>query len=203
MFAGPTSQRVFLQSATSSATNKPAFFPPGAVDGYGDYFSEYLRSIGEPSLFAATKDRSAVSYRLVWLSGQKGYLLAVRLALNFDESASLIATEEFGTKAPPARTERSLSGADVRKFLELVEKAEFWSMPSVEEEKSKSSRKSYRLDASTWVFEGVRNGSYRVILRRAPEPSSFTEMVRFLTRDLAKLDESASPHPSPGGRPSL
>ena len=194
LFTCPSPERGLVQRSESSASDETAYFPPGAVDGFADYFSGYLKSIGEPSLLAAAPDRTAVAYRLDWMSGSKGYLLAVRVALNSDRSASLVATEERGAQAGPARTKRSISELDLRRFLKLVDKADFWSMPSVEPDQSGPARKSYKLDASIWVFEAVRDGNYHVVLRRAPERSSFTDMVRFLTMDLAKLDQSASPH---------
>jgi hypothetical protein len=164
------------------------------IDGFGDFFSSYLSHFGEPSLFTAAQDPSAHSYRLDWLSSQHGYVLVVRILLNPDGGAEVIAIEESGKPDALQRTQNRLSGADVKKFLQLVEKADFWTMPA---ENPDPRRKAYKFDASPWVFEGVRNGSYHVVRRLSPNSSPFTEMVRFLAKDLAKLDDSAIPHAYP------
>ncbi|HUJ31362.1 MAG TPA: hypothetical protein VLY23_08790 [Candidatus Acidoferrum sp.] len=49
------------------------------------------------------------------------------------------------------------------------------------------------MDGEIWLFEGIREGKYHVVYRHLPEPSSFTEMVHLLAKDLAKLDDSWVP----------
>jgi hypothetical protein len=196
LFGGSNPQQGDPQNPAPSATNIPGYFPPTAVDGFGDYFSAYLSSVGEPSLLAATQDPSALSYRLDWLSAQHGYVLAVRISVKPDGSATLTSVEESGTPAVLRRTQSSVSGADGKKFLKMVDNSKFWSMPAMEQENPDPRRRVYKRDASTCLFEGVRNGSYHVVFRQGLEPSRFTEMVRFLTKDLASLDKPALPHAS-------
>jgi hypothetical protein len=196
-------QRVQEKPEASATAKIDAYFPRGAVDGFGDYFSSYLRSAGEPSLFALAEDTRTISYRFDWLAGQSWHFLAIRLSLNPDGSGRITATEILGAPGASHKTELNASRADVMRFLQMIEKADFWSMPNVEEGNAKASHRSYKLDASTWVFEGVRGGGYHVTLRRAPETSPYTEMVDYLVRDLAKLDESAFPHAYPSPPPAI
>ena len=200
LFAGSNSQLAVPQSPTSSATKAAVYFPPGAVDGFADYFSAYLSYIGEPSLPAAAQDPRALSYRLDWLSGQHGYVLAVRISVNPDGSAAITSVEESGTPTVLHRTQPSVSSVDVKEFLRMVENSKFWSMPAMEEENPDPRRRVYKLDASACVFEGVRNGSYHVVFRQGPEPSPFTEMVSFLAKNLARLDKPTISHASPAPR---
>jgi hypothetical protein len=44
-----------------------------------------------------------------------------------------------------------------------------------------------------WLFEGVRDGSYHVVYRHSPDPGPFTQMVGFLAKNLAKVDDSWIP----------
>jgi hypothetical protein len=196
LFSGSNPQQGVPQSSASSATKAALYFPSGAVDGFANLFSDYLSRIDEPSLLAAAQDPSAISYRFESLAGQSGQMLAVRLSLNPDGSARIFTREESGTPRVLHRTEKSVPAAGVNKFLQLVEKASFWSMPAIEPENSDARRKAYKMDASTWVFDGVRTGGYHVVFRQGPEPSPFTEMVHFLEKDLAKLDESVIPRTS-------
>jgi hypothetical protein len=79
----------------------------------------------------------------------------------------------------------------------MVEDAKFWAMPAMEQENPDPHRKPYKLDASPWVFEGVRNRSYHVVIRHGLEPNPFTEMVHFLAKDLARLDKPTISQASP------
>jgi hypothetical protein len=176
------------QAPAASPTKTVAYFPPGTISA--NLFSEYLSYFGEPSLFAASQDPSAHSYRLDWLSGQHGYVLTARIVMKSEGGAEVIAVEQFPKSAVPHRTQNSISAAETKKFCELVDKADFWTMPVEAEE----DRKIYKFDASPWVFEGVRHGSYHIVVRLSPRPSPFTDMVHFLTKDIARLDESAVPH---------
>lgn len=196
LFAGSTPQQGVAQS--SSTTKAVVYFPPDAIDGFASgFFSSNLSFIGEPSLLAAAQDPSALSYRVDWLAAQTGYVVVVRLSLNADGSATTISTVQPGVPGVRHKTQNSVCDADVKKFVQMVENANFWSMPTIEQENPKAGRRAYKMDASTWVFEGVRNGSYHVVSRRGPEQSPFTEMVRFLAKDLAKLDEPSVPRAYP------
>jgi len=156
-----------------------------------------LSSFGEPSLLAAAQDPKVLSYRLDWLAGQTGVLLAVRLSVNPDGNADVTSVASYGKPRALHRAQHSVSGAEVEKFLQLVEIAHFWSMPPREQGNPDVRGNVYKLDASTWIFEGVRNGSYHVVFRRGPEQSPFTDMVRFMAKDIAGLDESITPDPHP------
>jgi hypothetical protein len=192
LFARAISQQSASRTPPPS-TERGAYFPAGLFDGFAFYISDFLARVGEPSLLTAEQDSSALSYRFNSMSFVPERMLAVRLSLNPDGSARIFATEESGTPRVVHRTQKSASVANVHKFLRRVEKADFWSMLPIEPDRPDAPRRVYKMDASIWVFEGVRNGNYHVVLRRAPESSAFTQMVDFLIEDLAKLDESAIP----------
>ena len=163
------------------------FFPPGAIDGWSNFFSQVLSQFNEPSLFAAAQDSSALSYRVESMAGRKWQIFAVRVSVSSDGSARVVAVGVSGTPSTLHRTEHSASAAEVKKFLQLVDKADFWSMRAGE------SGQGY-FDADTWVFEGVRNGAYHAVVRSGGMSKPLVDMVHFLLRDLAKLDESDIPH---------
>jgi hypothetical protein len=183
------------QSAPRSTGQPIAFFPPDTVEGPNEsFFSQYLSYFGEPSLLAAAQDPNSFSYRFDALGGTRGYVIAIRLSLKTDGSAQIFISEQWPSPDPVVhtvvtKTVRDAPASDVKIFLQMVQRADFWSMRSIEK------KDFYVLDADTWVFEGVRNGSYHVVLRHGPITSSFTDMVRFLTRNLAKLDLYDLPNP--------
>lgn len=47
-------------------------------------------------------------------------------------------------------------------------------------------------DGSYWFLEAVRHGEYHMVYRRTPElkPGRFTDIGRYLAKDLAQLDDS-------------
>src|SRR5207245_1572854 len=135
LFAGANSQQGVPKSPASSATEAPVYFPPDMVDGFNGFFSHYLSRFGEPSLLAAAQDSSALSYRLDWMASQRWVVLAVRLSFNADGTASVTSIVESGPPAVLHRTQNSVSVEDAKKFMQMLEKAGFWAMPSMEQEK--------------------------------------------------------------------
>jgi hypothetical protein len=188
LFAATSSQPGAPRSAGSSATKGSIYFPPGVGESFGSLFSFYLSSFGEPSLLAAAQDPNALCYRLNWMSAQHGYVLAIRVSMNPDGSGGITSVEKPPSAAPLQRTQLYVSSADGKKFLQMVETARFWSMPTVEQEDPDPHHRVYKMDASPWIFEGVRNGSYHAVSRQGLELGPFKEMVRFLANDLAKFD---------------
>jgi hypothetical protein len=115
----------------------------------------------------------------------------VRLVVNADGSGQTISAVSSSGKSDEFKnTKVSVSASDVQKFLQLVEKVGFWSMPSIEK-KNEGGRKMYVFDGAWWMVEGVRNKSFHYVFRRNPGSSSFTEIGRDLAKNLAKIDNSA------------
>jgi hypothetical protein len=195
LVAPSMSQQSAPQSAASLASNVPRYFPEGTSDRFADFYSTYLNSIGEPSLFAAAQDPNGLSYRLICLYCQKPNLLVVRLTLSPDGTVKITTTKATlpisGLPVIGDKTQLTAIGTEVDPFFRLIEKADFWSMPTNVEKNPKVAKMDAA--ASRWVFEGVRGGTYHVVFREGPEPGPFTNMVRFLAKNLAKLDDSAVP----------
>lgn len=202
---------LFLCSATArtrqSAATEPraereseAYFP----NGFSGEMTNFLRNCDEPSLLAAAKDASLLSYRFESIAGQSGRSLAVRLIVNPDGSGKIFLADRFvardaskGDSHVLRKAEVDVSTEDVNRLLMKIEKAEFWSMPSEEPETSDERKGIYMRDSDTYVFEGVRRGNYHVAVRRGPEGGPFEEMIAFLARDLAHLTGTAIPPHQP------
>jgi hypothetical protein len=182
------------QDATKPSPQAPAFQPayfPVAETG-GSLLSQTLFSLGEPSLLEASKDPSVRSFRLSIFSSVPIHGIAVRLVINPDGSGKINAAVAGGKTSEIKRIERNVSVADVEKFLSLVDKARFWSMTSGDSDPTADSkgRRAYVMDGSEWMLEGVQKSSYHCVFRSNPNPqSSYVEVARYLSKDLAKLDE--------------
>jgi hypothetical protein len=190
--ASTNPRQAATQDNASVATNSDSYFPAEAP---GDVviFSGFLKSIGEPSLLSHAQYSNDVHYRFLWLSGQTGRQLSVRADVNPDGSAEVTAADQFYSPRLLERSRHLVSDADLNKFLQLVDRAKFWTMPLTEGNKVSAGRRDITFDGGFWVFEGVSKGCYHVVVRRAPEKSSFTEMVTFLAKDMAKLSDATIP----------
>ena len=166
------------------------YFPPS------DSYSPVIFSLawaGEPSLYVASKDPTLVSYRIGWLHYMGGQSGVVRLVIKPDGSGQLICSLVSIKKTEEVkRTQSSVSVAEVEKFLQLVEAARFWSMPTKQPQPGKDSggHTNYVLDGTPWLAEGVRGGSYHAVWRNSPAPGYYTEILRCLAKDMAKIDDA-------------
>jgi hypothetical protein len=192
--AGANPQKDSPKASLSSETGMPEYFPKDSVDGWADFFSFFLNTHGEPSLLAAAKDPNALSYRFEWMSGQHGNLLSVRLSLSPDGNAQIIAIAK-PSDSGASTSQRSVSNEDLKKLLQLLEEAKFWSMPTdVDHDPNQQNRvKKYVIDGSPWILEGVRNGGYHVVYGGVPNQSPLRDVIFFLTKDLARLSDSFLP----------
>jgi hypothetical protein len=198
LFLGVGSQQGRTQDSTQ-ASNAPVYLPPGNPDT--SILTWFLSSLGEPSLLEAAKDPSILSYRLSYFTPVATRAIVVRVVVNADGSGQITtATWSSGKLAESKRAKDTVSAADVKQFLQLVEQVEFWSMPSTEQ-KNNGGRTMYVLDGSWCMIEGARNGSFHYALRRSLQPDPFTQLARHLAKNLAKIDNSVISIPeytSPG-----
>jgi len=197
LFASSGSRQTTPQTPSPTADKAATYFPPGLFNGIDFYIADFLSRAGEPSLRCAAQDPSVLSYRLSFMGFVPERTLAVRLFVDSGGTARISSAKGSVSTQALHKAANTVSVADVHKFLRRVDKANFWSMPANEPENPDPRRGVYKVDASVWIFEGVRNGTYHVVVRRGPESSPFTEMVLFLTNDLAGLDVRASPRSSP------
>jgi hypothetical protein len=155
-----------------------------------------MRGFAEPSLFEIAKDAGAISFRVSYFSPVPVREIAVRLVVNADGSGQVTSAVSSGTATEVQRTKNNVAIADVDKFLRLVEEVGFWSMASTddtEQKTDKAGRKPYVMDGGWLMVEGVQRGSFHHVFRRNPNPSPVTGIGRYLTKDLAKLDDSVVP----------
>jgi hypothetical protein len=177
------------QDSTLSRSDESVYFPHGVPEMSS--ISALLGYMGEPSFLKAAKDTSVHSFRVTWVGGQTEHAVAVRLVVGADGSGQITSAVASFKSNRVEKGKISVSVPDVEKLLQLVEKAGFWSMrPTELRTDGDTGRKVYELDGTFWTLEGVRNGSFHYVYRRSSAPSPFTEVARYLAKDLAKLDDS-------------
>ena len=169
-----------------------AYFPPESDHSFAPLFAEFLAAVDEPSLISASYDSTVVTYRSNSFGFKTGLFRSTRLSVNPGGMGRVFVTLDYGNPRKVHRKQGDVSAAEVRTFLELVEKSDFWTMSAAEQDERDSpvGRQLDKLDRAVWCIEGVRKGSYHAVQRRNTAPGSFTEMVDFLEKTLASHAKS-------------
>lgn len=149
----------------------PQYFPKGIFDdvaGADDFkagwYASPLRAMSEPSLLEASKDKTVVAYRFLWLRTFH-HPIAVRLTIRPAGTGSLTVkvTTGAGGYAPGTVSQDQsfdISKAQAQRFLELLAKAGFRSL--------RTQGGAGGTDGAQWILEGVQNGSYHIVDRWSP-----------------------------------
>lgn len=172
------------------------YFPEGVFDdpgGVGSWYPYELRVLGEPSLFDAAGGAPAESYRFLWLRLSDAPV-AVRLDVNADGTGTVTAKIGDGQAGYPYTTRKVveidrqvLTREQVQAFAARVDKLDFWSMATDEDEGSVAN------GGSEWIIEAARGEEYQVVARSSPgvnqSPGSkaVLEIGKTLAIDLAQL----------------
>ena len=167
------------------------YFPPGTFkkpegssdDSRADVLALYLSDIGESPLVRSDNYSEPHAYRLIWTAFPSGVTVVIRLQIYSTGTARVFVEKTPFDKTTLLLTKQSTVSAEaVNRFLECVKRGDFWQLPTQEHEQRV-------VDGSYWVLEGVRDGNYHLVYRRAPElkPGAFTDISRNLAKDLAGL----------------
>jgi hypothetical protein len=162
--------------------------PDGSPDeDWADSWAWYLRTRGEPSLLRSTEDLPMEVYRLtvVGFPGAKTWIF--RLQIRKDGTGTLFTKlTTFNTTTFLMDDHKVISAADINGFLESVKRAQFWQLPTTKPSEPEMP------DGSYWFLERARESEYHMVYRRSPEvnPSAFTDIGRYLSKNLAQLPDS-------------
>jgi hypothetical protein len=150
----------------------PQYFPTDALPGSqglddfdARWFAKHLRAMGEPSLLQDSRDDALESYRFLCLP-TFSHPIAIRLRIRPHGPNDLVATELSGEGGyePGKIAQRkivALPEKQAQEFLQLVQKSDFWSLPT----KGEGTPNVIVLDATEWILEGVKGGKYHVVVR--------------------------------------
>jgi len=172
-------QTAVVRSSDPSDEN-PQYFPTGVLSEYPDlsdfearWFARHLRAMAEPSLLEASKDKSVVAYRFLWLRSFHNPM-SIRVDISPTGTASLttVVTGGKGGYEPGIVSKNEvteISGKQLRPFIYQVDKIGFWSMKTVDDAMRGA-------DGAVWILEGVKGGEYHVVKRWTPESGSYRKL---------------------------
>jgi hypothetical protein len=150
------------------------------------WYSKHLRAMTEPSLSEASRDKTLVTYRFLWLRTFH-QPIAIRLAIRLDGTGFLTGkvTSGKGGYEPGTLFQNSsveVPKPQVQQFLGLLQKTAFWTMQA--EEMSNGD------DGAEWILEGVQAGNYHVVERWSPEKDDYSRVCLYLL-ELSKISVPA------------
>jgi len=181
----------------------PRYFPDGTFNGKpGVYdFTErfdawYLRGIEEPSLPDETKQRNVKVYRFLKLP-PFFHPWCVRISILPDGTGQAIVktTNGAGGFSPGRLT--TVQTLDVprpvvERFLHLLDRSAFWSMPTVPPlppAPTRRQRAQARVMGGTpWLLEGAEPGRYHAVERVSPSQGPFATLCGFMLGEMGKAD---------------
>jgi len=174
----------------------PQYFPKGIFRDSSDrgnfkdfkarWYSSYLRAMHEPSLSEASKDKTLVAYRFLWLRTFH-HPIAIRLTIRPDGTGALtgkVTSGAGGYEAGVMTQNESVevSRAQVQQFLDLLQKAAFWA--------SQTEGTAGGNDGARWIMEGLNSGVYHIVDRWSPEKSDYAGLCLYLL-SLSKIKVEA------------
>ncbi len=184
---------VLVLSLVVSSAAQTKYFPDRAFCGPHEtgtcdrWYAKHLRAMREPSLWKSSKDTSKQSYRFLWLRTFH-HPVSARLEVAKDGTAQLfvkVLSGQGGYEPGHAILNRNskVSKEAVDHFLELLQKADFWNLPTEEPETNVIGN-----DGAQWIIEGVTGGRYHVVDRWSPDEGSFRKAALFLALNLGELN---------------
>lgn len=146
------------------------YFPPGTFSqdlqddrAAAELVSRHLETLGEPRLYSAHE--SSETYRFLWLPAFEPGLMVKVMAPELYATLKVGILPSGPGGGEPVVGESRLEERQWQRIRQEIEEATFWT------ELPNRPRPSGTLvmDASYWIIEGVRGGSYKIIHRAPPD----------------------------------
>ena len=180
-----------LGTTSTTTLGQTRYFPPRSLDEdpRGDeflsqWYSDELRTLDEPSLWELSKSKKEESYRFLWLRTFH-HPIAVRIDIKADGSSQLTVKMTSGTGGfrPGHLTKNAstaLTVAQTNEFRGEIKKYGFWQLESRPKETPGD-------DGAEWILEGVRGGTYRIVVRWTPKNGPVRDFGLFMLENLANM----------------
>jgi hypothetical protein len=181
------------QPAENSYFAAGTFQPDEAREkGLAKWYSRSLQEMDEPS-FQSLVPANIEIYRFLWLRSfhppisirvwkcERDYCVSVK---QLDSIDRYIDGKFISSARLAVNRTRPLNSDEWSGFLSLVEKARFWSLPTVDGEPLAN-------DGAAWVLEGAKEKKYHVVDRQSPQNGEYREACVYLLKlSGLKVDEA-------------
>ncbi|HEY0428131.1 MAG TPA: hypothetical protein VGC76_10150 [Pyrinomonadaceae bacterium] len=164
---------------------KSGYFPKDKFSGkwekadsfMNDWYGNHLKAMGEKSLLNVS-DKNAEIYRFLWLRSFH-HPIFVRIERNRTEIKLFTKELDGAGGYEPGKVFRSnevkLKQEEFCDFLKLLEKADYWRLPTKNDDYSGE-------DGAQWILEGVKENRYHVVDRWTPEKGDYRAACIYLLK---------------------
>jgi hypothetical protein len=142
-----------------------------------DWYGKHLKAMGEKSLLDVS-DKTAEAYRFLWL---RSFHHPVFVRIRRDQNGIKLFTKELdgaGGYEPGKvlrESEISLQRKEFCEFLRLLEKADYWTLPSTKTDEAGA-------DGAQWILEAVKENRYHIVDRWSPENGAYRAACVYLLK---------------------
>ena len=168
------------------------YFPAGAFEKKDNeskvqWYSKFLKAMGEPSLWEESRTQRTQTYRFLWLRSFH-HPVAVRLDVS-SKGIALLTTKILGGQGgyEPGRliTNRTqkLGRQETQWVVDRIDELNFWTLST----EPPPEPNIVGVDGAQWVFEGVKNGAYHIVDRWSPDKGEARSLGLLMLLDVAKL----------------
>lgn len=150
------------------------------------WYVSFLKAMSEKSLLKVSKDTEV--YRFLWLrTFHHPVFVRIEKRGNYIQLVSKEMEEDgrYPTRNVYRKVNKTLDIAQWNEFLSLLEKSQYWQMPT------NIGDGSY--DGSNWILEGVRDNRYHIVDRWSPERGEYQEACIYLLK-LSEFDVDGLKH---------
>ena len=142
-----------------------------------DWYGKHLKAMGEKSLLDVSGKNTEV-YRFLWL---RTFHHPVFVRVERGQAKTKLFTKELdgaGGYEPGKvlrKNEVILKEKEFCEFLSLLEKADYWKLPSIQDNDD-------GVDGSQWILEAVKDDRYHIVDRWTPEKGEFRAACVYLLK---------------------
>ena len=185
----------FSRQISEFKKGKSGYFPKDNFSGswakkddfINDWYGKHLKAMHEKSLLDVAGENIEV-YRFLWL---RTFHHPIFVRIERRQSEVKLFTKELDGAGgyEPGRIlridERTLTEAEWCEFLRLLDKADYWKMPTQNE--------VLGCDGAEWILEGLKENRYHAVDRWTPQTGEFRAVCIYLLKlsgvDVDKLKD--------------
>lgn len=181
----------FPQSRTGFFPKSPADFRDRNFDPFqSEWYGKFLRALNQRSLLIETNDQADFeTYRFIWLRTFDHPIIVQVSRYGRRFQMNSVESDGKGGYEPGKVLRIDQNSFDKEAWCHLVKllnEANFWSMPSIEDDLGGN-------DGAQWILEGVRGDRYHVVDRWTPRDGQYRQACLYLLilsgRDVVKMGD--------------
>jgi hypothetical protein len=171
------------------------YFPRDALgESQGKWYTKALSALKEPSLLEISQVDKSQCYRFLWLrSFHEPMSFRIKILPNAN-GVLIVKMTNVKDDGEPGKLIKNitiqLAKDQVEKFLNRIEKVNFWRDPSESSIETTADEQTYTLDGAEWIYEGIKDGVYNINCWTSPDDGAYRDVgLYFIQLSGLKIEE--------------